>query len=123
VAPKVWGTCQHSSGSRQADFWGWHRIYLYYFEKVLRWAAGDDTLNLPYWDYTDGKHLPLATEFLDTKSPLFEPKRAPAVNAGGKLPQQDTDVDKALVLSSYLDAELNVEGGVHGNVRCDVGAA
>ena len=121
MAPKVWGTCQHSSGSRQADFWGWHRIYLYYFEKVLRWAAGDDTLNLPYWDYTDGKHLPLPTEFLDTKSPLFEPKRAPAVNAGGKLPQQDTDVDKALVLSSYLDAELNVEEGVHGNVHCDVG--
>ena len=59
----MWGTCQHSSGSRQADFWGWHRIYLYYFEKVLRWAPGDDTLNLPYWDYTDGKHLPLPRSF------------------------------------------------------------
>jgi len=121
VAPKVWGTCQHSSGNTQADFWGWHRIYLYYFEKVLRWAAGDDTLNLPYWDYTDVKHLALPAEFLDTKSPLFEPRRAPAVNAGGKLPQHDTDVDKGLVLSSYLDAELNVEEGVHGNVHCDVG--
>ena len=64
---------------------------------------------------------PAPEEFLDTKSPLFEPKRAPPVNAGGKLPQQDTDVDKALVLSSYLDAELNVEEGVHGNVHCDVG--
>ena len=54
----VWATCQHSGGPGQQalNFFGWHRMYLYYFERVLRWAAGDNTLRLPYWDYTNPAH-------------------------------------------------------------------
>jgi hypothetical protein len=128
VASKVWGTCQHShSGSDgklvQANFWGWHRIYLYYFEKVLRWAAEDDTLNLPYWDYTNVNHLVLPAPYQNSHTSLFEPKRAIGYNSGGKLPADDTDADSALGMGAYLDAELAVETGVHGNVHCDVGGA
>ena len=43
IAQMVWATCEHGDDS---NFFGWHRIYLYYFERVLRWAANDDTLRL-----------------------------------------------------------------------------
>src|SRR5580692_9868116 len=75
VAGKVWATCQHSATNAQANFWGWHRMYLYYFEKVLRWAAQDDPLTLPYWDYTNPKQTALPAEFRDVSSVLYDAKR------------------------------------------------
>jgi len=47
IANTVWATCVHSPPGQQLNFFGWHRIYLYYFERVLRWAAQDPTLTLP----------------------------------------------------------------------------
>ncbi|MDZ4853165.1 MAG: tyrosinase family protein [Pirellulaceae bacterium] len=48
-----WNRCPHD-GAPSADFLVWHRAYLYYFERILRDAADDPTLSLPYWDYTGG---------------------------------------------------------------------
>src|SRR5262245_37507823 len=45
----AWNTCQHGS----FYFLSWHRMYLYYLERILRTASGDPTLTLPYWNYTD----------------------------------------------------------------------
>jgi tyrosinase len=52
-------------------FIAWHRGYLYFFEQQLRIAAGDPTLNLPYWDYYSYSTLP--AEFTDPTpgNPLF----------------------------------------------------
>jgi Common central domain of tyrosinase len=44
TAQAIWATCQHSGDTQALNFFGWHRMYLYYFERVLRWAAADDTL-------------------------------------------------------------------------------
>src|SRR4051812_45780504 len=52
----VWCTCEHSS----SQFLTWHRMYLFYFEKVLQAAAGDPKLRLPYWDYETDAHIPAA---------------------------------------------------------------
>ena len=122
VADKVWATCQHSSGpgADQANFWGWHRMYLYYFERVLRWAAQDETLTLPYWDYTDPAQTALPAEFRDVKSVLYDAKRDPQKNNGTqKLDPDTTNADAALKESDYLTAEFDVEEGVHGNVHCE----
>jgi hypothetical protein len=120
VAGKVWATCQHSATNAQANFWGWHRMYLYYFEKVLRWAAQDDTLTLPYWDYTNPKQTALPAEFRDVSSVLYDAKRDPQKNDGTqKLDPDSTNADSALKESDYLTAELAVEEGVHGNVHCE----
>lgn len=45
----AWRTCNHGS----FFFFPWHRMYLYYFERILRQASGDSTLALPYWNYSD----------------------------------------------------------------------
>jgi tyrosinase-like protein len=35
------------------QFLTWHRMYLWYFERVLQAAAGDPSLRLPFWDYAN----------------------------------------------------------------------
>jgi hypothetical protein len=65
IAQMVWATCEHGDDS---NFFGWHRMYLYYFERVLRWAANDDTLRLPYWDYTDSTQEAMPAAFQDVAS-------------------------------------------------------
>ena len=55
-------------------------MYLYYFERIVRWAAGDNTLRLPYWDYTDPAQVGLPSEFRTTASKLYDSRRDPGMN-------------------------------------------
>jgi hypothetical protein len=127
IAQSIWATCEHSytdqqGNLHQANFFGWHRMYLYYFERVLRWAAQDDTLRLPYWDYTDPKQEILPVEFRKTSSPIYDANRNPKINNGSSaLNPSSTNIDNFLSNKNYLPAELSVEEGVHGYVHCTVG--
>jgi Common central domain of tyrosinase/Polyphenol oxidase middle domain len=123
VAKAIWATCQHSPPGKQLNFFGWHRMYLYYFERVLRWASQDDTLRLPYWDYTDIAQTGLPVEFQDPKSPLYDWRRSEALNEGlALLDPHLTDIDGPLTTDKdFLSYEGDIEGGVHGNVHCSVG--
>jgi len=128
IANTVWATCVHSPPGQQLNFFGWHRIYLYYFERVLRWAAQDPTLTLPYWDYTDPAQTALPDAFQEQDpslpvSPLFEWRRSEALNEGlATLNPQITDIDGAFNnAKDFLDYEGRIETGVHGNVHCSVG--
>jgi hypothetical protein len=124
LAKAVWATCEHSpQKGPQANFFGWHRMYLYYFERVLRWAAQDDTLRLPYWDYTDPTQTALPDAFQDTNSTLYDWRRSEALNEGlSVMNPVITDVDAYFKDPNYLAFELDVEKGVHGNVHCSVGS-
>ncbi len=123
TAKAVWATCQHSPQGKQLNFFGWHRMYLYYFERVLRWAANDPTLTLPYWDYTDPEQTALPDAFQDPDSPLYDWRRSEALNEGlSTLNPQITDIDGPLNNdTSFLQYEGDIETGVHGNVHCSVG--
>ncbi|MBL6851884.1 MAG: tyrosinase family protein [Alphaproteobacteria bacterium] len=89
VDKKYWNQCPHF-GQSSADFVIWHRAYLHFFERTLRVMAQDDTLALPYWDYTrpEQRTFPeiYAPEFLDNdkkvKNPLFHPNREKAFVKG-----------------------------------------
>jgi Common central domain of tyrosinase len=88
-AGRFWNKCPHF-GQSSADFLIWHRAFIYNFERVLRDAAGDSTLALPYWDYSkpEGREFPaiFADEFLDragrTPNPLYHPNRESAFVTG-----------------------------------------
>jgi hypothetical protein len=122
VARATWAKCQHSGRTQAVNFFGWHRMYLYYFERVLRWASGDDTLRLPYWDYTDPAQLGLPVTYRVSGSPLWDGKRDPGMNSGASsLDADSTDIDDLLPMSSYFAYELQIERGVHGYVHCTVG--
>ncbi len=121
VAQATWATCQHSTRAKQANFFGWHRMYLFYFEQVLRWAANDDTLRLPYWDYTSEAQLVIPEPYRDVHTILYDPRRDPGMNGGAMIDPDLTDVDDQLDDGDYLKYELAIEQGVHGNVHCTVG--
>jgi tyrosinase len=50
-----WNTCQHGAVN---FFLPWHRIYLYFFERIVRSQSGDSNWALPYWDWQANPFLP-----------------------------------------------------------------
>jgi hypothetical protein len=81
----LWNGCQHAS----FYFFSWHRMYLYYFERILRAASGDPYLTLPYWNYTlpSERAIPLPyRQPADGTNPLYIADRDPTMNAGGSAP-------------------------------------
>lgn len=74
-----WGTCRHGNN----DFLSWHRLYLYFFERILREASGDPSFALPYWDYSVPGQNSLPAAFRQPfGNTLYEARRDPAINAG-----------------------------------------
>ena len=82
-AQRYWNKCPHF-GQSSADFLVWHRAYICVFERILRDAANDPMLALPYWDYSkpEGRDFPVifANERLadGTPNPLYDPNRETA---------------------------------------------
>lgn len=52
-------------------FMGWHRGYLYYFERQLRTVSGNSSLVLPYWDYYSYATLPAEFTNPSVTNPLY----------------------------------------------------
>jgi Common central domain of tyrosinase/Polyphenol oxidase middle domain len=87
-----WNSCQHQSWY----FLSWHRMYLYYFERILRAAVlaagGPPDFALPYWNYdrqeAASRLLPPAFREQSlpdgSPNPLFiaAPDRSPAIANG-----------------------------------------
>ena len=116
--PPLWQTCEHHT----AFFWPWHRMYLYWFEQIVREQSGDPDFALPYWDYSDPtKHyLPLA--FRDPQSPLYDSKRTGFANLRDETsplipPQSFFDYCTALRQPAYGDA---VNPGAHSQFESDI---
>jgi hypothetical protein len=106
-----WNQCEHAS----FYFLSWHRMYLYFFDRILRAASGDPNLVLPYWNWQDPaqRTLPVAfREPANSSNPLFiaSPGRPDALNAG------TASLDAGTVDSSVAFADVGFEtGGSHGN--------
>ncbi|MEL7115068.1 MAG: tyrosinase family protein [Pseudomonadota bacterium] len=91
LAIDMWDTCRghdHWIGEQQW-FCPWHRMYLLYFEEIIRQLTGNGDFTLPYWDYTTAGKDILPEEFRmendATFGPLFEPKRYADINTGDAL--------------------------------------
>ena len=123
-AQASWSTCEHFS-----DFFlSWHRMYLYYFERILRKASGSPTFALPYWNYSiaANRRLPLIFRqpASEASNPLFTPARA--INGGQKLPAAATAVADALGEPLFYSDSApsfsgSLEGRPHGAVHNVVG--
>src|SRR5687768_16211844 len=68
----LFNQCQHGT----LHFLTWHRIYLYQFENILRWASQDNSLTLPYWDWVGTPVLPEPFRNpADASNPLYDATR------------------------------------------------
>ena len=101
----TWNECQHFTWF----FLPWHRIYLHYFESVVRQTIADlggpDDWALPYWDYSDAnrpnvrKLPPAFRESLmpsGDQNPLFVTQRASVINQGEEMDATDVEIGPAM---------------------------
>lgn len=124
----TWCRCQHGTPT----FLTWHRMYVYFFERVLRQAAGDPALRLPYWDYATQPFLPAAyrdaTYVNDAgatvPNPLRVTARDPGINAGtAALNPAIRTATAALAATTFAGFQTPLEGTPHGNVHVAIGGA
>jgi hypothetical protein len=119
----TWCKCQHGNQL----FLTWHRMYLWYFERVLQQAAGDSTLRLPYWDYATDPTLPAAyrdTTYVNeggatVPNPLRVEARQPGLNAGSSsLSAGARSAAGAMPSTSYGPFNNAIQSTPHGSVHC-----
>ena len=116
----AWNTCQHGN----YFFWSWHRMYLYYFERIIRKMSGDATWTLPYWNWSTASQRHLPPMFRDVSSELYTSHRNSAINNGtGSLPGFDVDYSSAFAQTNFTTASSNafLQGSPHGAVHVDIG--
>ena len=120
--PQRWGSCRHNSWF----FLPWHRLYLYFFERIVQFHLKDESWSLPYWDYTkshddSSRILPEPFRTPNTGNELFTEHRDPRVNSATTpipLPFESTDARSALSHPDFtLEGENPGESFAGGKVR------
>jgi len=124
----AWNTCH----TDPKFFWSWHRMYLYWFERIVRKYSGMYDWAIPYWDWANPAQRQLPPAFRTVGSPLHDPSRNAAMNNGtGSISTSlGTAVTNAYVFLDYFNAQSgmngphgSVHGAVSGNMCCVISAA
>jgi tyrosinase len=114
----AWNTCEHGS----LYFWSWHRMYLHYFERIVRKMSGNPKWALPYWNYELASERELPPPFRDPASPLYESMRGSGWNSGASsLPAWAVDTSAGMGILDYALASGTLEGTPHGAVHVMIG--
>ena len=113
----LWNRCEHGS----IHFFSWHRLFLYYFERILRAASGSASLTLPYWNWQAQRALPAPFVDMTVGNPLFTSHRSAAMNSGGLLPSSAVSTSASFAETNFTDFSGQFEGTPHGSVHVSVG--
>ncbi|CAG2172012.1 unnamed protein product, partial [Oppiella nova] len=108
-----WHKCTHE----QYFFLVWHRMYLYFFERILRKASGNPNLTVPYWDYSDPRAREIPQPFRipanDVTNPLYTSHRCRHINEGKPLNAEITDPYPSLNSRFFTANKSNVLNVCH----------
>lgn len=117
----AWNTCEHGT----YFFFSWHRMYLWYFERIVRKLSNDPNWALPYWNYTNARQRRLPTVFrspANASNPLYVAKRGPGWNSGtASLNASAVDTTIAFADIPFNDFSSSLEGTPHGAVHVSIG--
>ena len=109
----AWNTCH----TDPQFFWAWHRMYLYWFERIVRKHSGMYDWAVPYWDWANSAERSLPTAFRDSTSLLFDATRNAGVNGGTPLSASlATSVASAMTSLNYFTTQSSMNGP-HGSVH------
>ena len=140
LAGAAWETCQaHHPADDENNFLPWHRLFLLYFEKIIRRMSGDPSFTLPYWNYSDptpGRTGVIPVEFTKRNDPVFKSlyieNRNQGVNQGQPIQQGQPGDPLSLEALAECDYEpggvtqgfcMNLDQSIHGAVHVLVGDA
>ncbi|HEX3580995.1 MAG TPA: tyrosinase family protein [Thermoanaerobaculia bacterium] len=114
----AWNTCQHGT----PFFWSWHRMYLYWFERIIRKMAPDANFALPFWNYELASERYLPVPFRNPSSPLYTVNRGPGWNAGTSFLSPSAVATSGFMPTvPYFNAQSGCEGTPHGAVHVSIG--
>ncbi len=129
----------HTNQCPHRNWWflPWHRVYLYYYETMLRDAVADYRpgvpLAIPYWDWTTQRTLPDMFASGEPGNPLYDPRRFSTPITEEDVGQATIDrvVNQAATFSLFGSGsvctklaqgiECPFESGPHDMVHGDVG--
>jgi hypothetical protein len=114
--------CSH----RKRSFLSWHRMYLYYFERIMHsYMPAGSNLGLPYWDSQSSGKIP---EFARVKTlsngkinPLYNSTRNSSIANGGYFPEFDhiensfenseiyKEIENAMSLTEFYSFQQELE--------------
>ncbi|MFN2397738.1 MAG: tyrosinase family protein [Gemmatimonadaceae bacterium] len=119
-AGMITDVCEHG----QLFFLSWHRMYVYFFERIVRKMSGDANFALPYWGYspTGARNLPAFFRSPATaNNPLYTSNRNASINAGNPITASLVDAGGALAQTAFFDFTNSVNSIPHGQVHVAVG--
>lgn len=138
LAEEMWNTCQaHGDDEDENLFFPWHRLYVLYFESIVRSVSGVYSFTLPYWNYSVNNSTirgVIPPEFTRPGDPvygsLYVAGRNPGVNNGQ--PIQAGQPGDPLSTSALAECPYGQSGadpgfcaqldfGLHGNIHVLVG--
>ncbi|CAM0911044.1 unnamed protein product [Alopecurus aequalis] len=116
----------------------WHRMYIYFFERILGDLIGDPTFGLPYWNWDAPEGMIMPSIFANEFSPLYHVNRNPEharafmdLNLGPakqpNLPQPECNNDNLGCLiennlySMYRQMTVDTPEEFHGGKFCTAG--
>lgn len=124
----TWNTCEHGT----QYFLSWHRMYLYYFERIVRKMSGNTNWALPYWNYEAATEAAMPAPFWTpaaASNALYTANRGTGWNTGKTTLHPSAvstmtafaDVDFGSFWSDLEttphDAVHNAIGGLMGNIQ------
>lgn len=138
LANETWNTCQSHAGQNSNHFLPWHRMFVFYFERIVRQVSGHPEFTLPYWDYTStdpAKRAVVPEAFRLPDDPLFgclyRPNRGSLANSGESIqknqPTDVMDISDALSKTTYNTVDgvqgfcRAIDSGIHGRIHVLVG--
>ena len=138
LADETWDTCQSHSGQNSNNFLPWHRLFVFYFERIVRQVSGHPEFTLPYWDYTStdpAKRGVVPEAFRLPDDPLYgslyRPDRGTLANSGEPIqkyqPGDPMDITDAMLKTNYSTVDSvqgfcrAIDSGIHGRIHVLVG--
>ena len=140
LAEDTWNTCQSHAGQNSNHFLPWHRMFVHYFERIVRQVSGHPEFTLPYWDYTStdpAKRGIVPAPFRMPGDPLYgvlyRAERSALANAGDPIhknqPTDVMDISDAMACTNYVTIDgvqgicRAIDSGIHGRIHTLVGTA
>jgi tyrosinase len=120
-AHPAWNTCEHGT----LEFLSWHRMYLYWFERIIRKKSGDANFALPFWNYESSSERFLPPPFRTPGTGLFVPdaNRGSGWNGGTSfLPGTAVSTSGCLPQVPFTSFSSNLEGTPHAAVHNTFGS-
>ncbi|KGQ20218.1 Tyrosinase family protein [Lysobacter dokdonensis DS-58] len=140
LANEMWNTCQSHAGQNTNHFLPWHRMFVFFFEQIIREVSGRPDFTLPYWDYTSADPLKrgiVPLQFRLKLDPVFNvlyrADRTTLANTGQRIdktqPTDQMDISATMACAAYstvgtvLGFCRSIDSNIHGRIHVLVGNA